>query len=122
MATVRVTLFRWKLMHRTSSLKVGPTMLTVVGHPSAELDVFDETGLQIDTRKLEQLQLNDKQRQLLLKIAEVSQQSASAFRRLPHQKRRKLESNREMLETAQMEAGGGGGGPSECCRSGLVEP
>ncbi|EER03751.1 Kanadaptin, putative [Perkinsus marinus ATCC 50983] len=62
-----------------------------------ELDVFDETGLQIDTRKLEQLQLNDKQRQLLLKIAE---------------KRRKLESNREMLETAQMEAGGGGGGPS----------
>ncbi|KAF4755336.1 Kanadaptin, partial [Perkinsus olseni] len=57
-----------------------------------ELDVFDETGLQIDTRKLEQLQLNDKQRQLLLKIAD---------------KRRKLESNRQMLETAQMEAGGG---------------
>ncbi|KAF4697554.1 Kanadaptin [Perkinsus olseni] len=60
-------------------------------------DVFDETGLQIDTRKLEQLQLNDKQRQLLLKIAD---------------KRRKLESNRQMLETAQMEAGGGPSVPS----------
>ncbi|KAF4672377.1 Kanadaptin [Perkinsus chesapeaki] len=64
---------------------------------SRELDVFDETGLQLDTRKLEQLDLTDKQRQLLLKIAD---------------KRRKLEHSRELLETAQVEAGGGPGIPS----------